>query len=113
MPALHATQFGVGAATEEGRKHDTDDLAQQFLLAPQTSFKLGYQAGGEAQVMERLLESFGDALRLAAVALPQYGWAEDLEGAKPKDLVTLGLRRHYNVRMPITYAVMLAGDGCR
>src|SRR4029450_9077325 len=30
------------------------DLAQQFLLAPQTSFQLCYQAGGEPQVMERL-----------------------------------------------------------
>lgn len=46
-------------------------------------------------------------------ALPRYGWAEDIEGAQPKDVVTLGLRRHYNVRMPITYAVMLAGDGCK
>src|SRR4030095_9949113 len=34
IPAPHPTQFGVGATAKEGRTHHTDNLAQQFLLAP-------------------------------------------------------------------------------
>src|SRR5215831_11051494 len=56
------------AATKEGWKHHTDNLAQQFLLAPQTPFDLGDQAFGEPQVLQSLLQGFSGLLRLAAVS---------------------------------------------
>jgi len=39
-------------------------------LAPQASFKLGYQVFGETQVFERLFQVLGGVLCLTAVTLP-------------------------------------------
>jgi hypothetical protein len=69
VPTPHATQFGVGAATKEGWKHDATDLAQQLLLTSQAAFKLGYEIFGEAPVVESLLHDLRGMLRLAAITL--------------------------------------------
>src|SRR5215475_11947547 len=67
IPAPYAAQLGVGATPEERGKHHTDDLAQQFLLAPQTPCDLGDQVFGEPQVLQSLVKGLSGLLRLAAV----------------------------------------------
>jgi hypothetical protein len=50
-----------------GGTHHPNNLAQQFLLTSQAACDLGHEVFRQPEVGERLLEGFGDLLRLAAI----------------------------------------------
>jgi hypothetical protein len=69
VPSARAGQrIGVDAAQERGA-HEAEAFAEPLLLGAQAAFNLGAQVGGQAEVVESLMQGLDGALGLPLLGL--------------------------------------------